>query len=46
MKKNAAEELTVTFIIVLIVLLIGACERRQWNECLRVHPWWYCMEVK
>ena len=29
------------------LLLSGAaCEVMRWNECLRVHPFWYCAGEK
>jgi hypothetical protein len=34
----------VAFVLVALIILIGACERARWNECRRVHPWWYCFE--
>lgn len=38
------DNIALMLIIVGIVVLIGACERARWNECRRVHPFWYCFD--
>lgn len=37
--------LTVVF-IVLLLAWSASCGVMQWNECRRLHPWWYCVGEK
>lgn len=37
-----AETLATAAVVLVLALLIGACERAKWRECRRYHPVWYC----
>ena len=38
------ENVLLAIILLVMIFGIGYCERMRWNECRRVHPWWYCFE--
>lgn len=44
--KNIVANALVILCLGLILLLLGAGVTLRWQECRRIHPWWYCMESR
>jgi len=43
---RAGEQIVVVLIFVVVMMLSAFCGITRYNECRRIHPWWYCMEGK
>jgi hypothetical protein len=40
------ENIVAVALFVVLMALSVACGVQRYNECRRIHPWWYCMGGK